>query len=128
MKPAVLIVDDERSNTDLFGMMLEMEGFRSVAAHDAPSAVDAIRRETPDLLVVDVMLPGTSGLELCRQVRNELGLPALPIITVSAKSQIADVSAGVQAGANVYLVKPISKAELLKSVRLALSLEGKSHA
>jgi CheY-like chemotaxis protein len=121
MEPrTVLIVDDEMSNTQLFGMMLELEGYRPVVAVDAPAALEALRQQTPDLMIVDVMLPGASGLDLCREVRNGLGLASLPIVIVSAKSQLADVQAGVAAGANVYLTKPVTKAELLGAVRQAL--------
>ncbi|MCX6071859.1 MAG: response regulator [Chloroflexi bacterium] len=116
----VLIVDDEMSNTQLFGMMLELEGYRPVAAVDEPTALEALRQQTPDVMIVDVMLPGASGLDLCRKVRNELGLADLPIVIVSAKSQLADVQAGVAAGATVYLTKPVTKAELLGAVRQAV--------
>ena len=119
----VLIVDDQVSNTQLFGMMLELEGYRPVAAFDAPAALEALRQQTPDLMIVDVMLPGASGLELCRQVRGELGLTDLPIVIVSAKSQLDDVQAGIAAGANTYLTKPVTKAELLSAVRRALDGE-----
>jgi len=122
----VLIVDDQVSNTQLFGMMLELEGYRPVAAFDAPTALEALRQQTPDLMIVDVMLPGASGLELCRQVRGELGLTDLPIVIVSAKSQLDDVQAGIAAGANTYLTKPVTKAELLSAVRRALEGEGAS--
>ncbi len=113
----VLIVDDEMSNTQLFAMMLELEGYRAVVARDAPTALDALRQQTPDVMIVDVMLPGASGLDLCRKVRNDLGLKELPIVIVSAKSQLADVQAGVAAGATAYLTKPVTKAELLGAVR-----------
>ncbi len=116
----VLIVDDEMSNTQLFGMMLELEGYRPVAAFDARTALEALRGERPDVMIVDVMLPGISGLELCQKVRGELGMADLPIIVVSAKSQLADVQAGLQAGANYYLTKPVTKIELLSAVRQAM--------
>jgi two-component system sensor histidine kinase ChiS len=116
----VLIVDDEMSNTQLFGMMLELEGYRPVAAFDARTALEALRQERPDLMIVDVMLPGVSGLELCQKVRGELGMADLPIVVVSAKSQLSDVQAGLLAGANYYLTKPVTKVELLSAVREAM--------
>jgi len=117
----VLIVDDEMSNTQLFGMMLELEGYRPLAAFDARTALEALRQQTPDLMIVDVMLPGDSGLQLCQKVRGELGLTNLPIVIVSAKSQLVDVQAGLAAGANTYLTKPVTKAELLSAVRRAMN-------
>jgi two-component system response regulator MtrA len=120
MEPkTVLIVDDEMSNTQLFGIMLELDGFRPVVATDAATALDALRQHTPDVMIVDVMLPGDSGLDLCRRVRTELGLTDLPIVVVSAKSQLADVQAGIAAGASFYLTKPVTKGELLSVVRQA---------
>lgn len=125
MEPrTVLIVDDEMSNTQLFGMMLELEGFRPVAAVDATAALAALRQQTPDVMIVDVMLPGASGLDLCRKVRMDLGLTELPIVIVSAKSQLHDVQAGLAAGANTYLTKPVTKAELLDAVRRAMADAG----
>jgi CheY-like chemotaxis protein len=120
LSKSVLIVDDEMSNTQLFGMMLELEGYRPVAASDARTALEALRQQTPDLMIVDVMLPGASGLELCKRVRGELGLTDLPIVIVSAKSQLVDVQAGLAAGANYYLTKPVTKVELLNAVRQAM--------
>jgi len=116
----VLIVDDEMSNTQLFGMMLELEGYRPVAASDARTALEALRGERPDVMIVDVMLPGISGRELGQLVRGELGMADLPIVVVSAKSQLADVQAGLKAGANFYLTKPVTKIELLSTVRQAM--------
>lgn len=116
----VLIVDDEMSNTQLFGMMLELEGYRPVAAFDARTALEVLRQEPPDVMIVDVMMPGVSGLELCQTVRGELAMADLPIVIVSAKSQLADVQAGLQAGANYYLTKPVTKVELLNAVRQAM--------
>ena len=119
-----LIVDDEMSNTQLFGIMLELEGFRPVAASDAATALEALRQQIPDVMIVDVMLPGASGLDLCRKVRKELGLTKLPIVIVSAKSQLQDVQAGLEAGANTYLMKPVTKAELLSAVQRAIDGAG----
>jgi CheY-like chemotaxis protein len=125
MEPkTVLIVDDEMSNTQLFGMMLELEGYRPVVATDAPAALEVLRQQTPDVMIVDVMLPGVSGLELCNMVRTDLGLADLPIVIVSAKSRLADMEAGVAAGATIYLTKPVTKAELLGAVRQAMGERG----
>jgi CheY-like chemotaxis protein len=71
----VLIVDDEMSNTQLFGMMLELEGYRPVAALDARTALEVLRGERPDAMIVDVMLPGISGLELCQTCAASWGWP-----------------------------------------------------
>ncbi len=84
-------------------------------------AINAIRRNKPDVLLLDVMMPGVSGLELCRYIRREPDLAALPVVLISAKGRPEDVRAGLEAGATVYLRKPVSQDELLEGVKNALS-------
>ena len=102
-------------------MMLEMEGFRVQAEHDVSGAVSALEAEPADLIIVDVMMPEASGLDLCRWVRAEPTHANTPIVIVSAKSQLDEVEAGLEAGANQYLLKPVSKGELLEAVQQALA-------
>jgi len=116
----ILIVDDEVSVTELFRMMLEMEGYQVKVVHNVKAALNLLEREKPDLMLVDVMMPATSGLELCRHVRATPGLASLPIIILSAKSQLSEVQEGLGAGANQYLLKPVSKKELVQAVRQIL--------
>ena len=118
---SVLIVDDEVSVTELFRMMLEMEGYQVQVVHNVKSALQVLAQGKPDLMLLDVMMPAASGLELCRHVRGTPGLASLPIIMLSAKSQLDEVQEGLQAGANLYLLKPVSKAELVQAVRQVLS-------
>jgi len=118
---SILIVDDEVSVTELFSMMLEMEGYQVQVVHNVKAALQVLERGKPDLILVDVMMPATSGLELCRHVRSTAGLASLPIIILSAKSQLEAVQEGLGAGANLYLLKPVSKNELVQAVRRILS-------
>ena len=117
----ILVVDDEPSLTELFGMMLEMEGYRVHAEHDVASAKLALEQEPADLIIVDIMMPEASGLELCRYVRAEPKLAGTPIVIISARTQLDEVEDGLEAGANQYLLKPVSKGELLEVVKQALS-------
>jgi CheY-like chemotaxis protein len=101
--------------------MLENEGYHTVVVHGTGTAIRAIQQHRPTLVLVDVMMPGLSGLELCRFIRREPELQDLPVIIASAMSQPEDVHAGLDAGANVYLMKPISKADLLEGLESALA-------
>ena len=117
----ILVVDDEVSVTELFSMMLEMEGYRVKVVHDVQSAKNALEEEPADLLLVDIMMPEASGLELCRYVRAEPYLASTPIIVISARSQLDEVHEGLAAGADTYLLKPVSKNELIEAVQHALA-------
>lgn len=117
----ILIVDDEVNVTELFSMMLEMEGYKVRVVHNVKAALQALERGKPDLMLVDVMMPVASGLELCRHVRSTPGLASIPIIILSAKSQLVEVQEGLGAGANLYLPKPVSKKELVQAIRRVLS-------
>ena len=117
----ILLVDDEISLTELFSMMLEMEGYRVDVVHDVQSAIDSLHVQRPSLIMLDLMMPEASGLELCRYVRADPALASIPIVVVSAKSQLEEVQEGLDAGADIYLLKPVSKAELVEAVSQALN-------
>lgn len=116
----ILIVDDEAMTAEMFSLMLEDQGYHTVVVHGTGTAIRSLRQGRPDLVLVDVMMPGLSGLELCRFIRREPELSDLPVIVVSAMSQPDDIQAGKDAGASLYLTKPISKADLLEGLEAAL--------
>ena len=117
----VLVVDDEVSVTELFSMMLEMEGYAAQVVHNVKDAIQVLERDSPDLILLDIMMPVASGLELCRHVRSTPALASIPIIILSAKSQLEEVKEGLEAGANLYLLKPVSKKELVEAVRKTIT-------
>ncbi|MFQ5921556.1 MAG: response regulator transcription factor [Anaerolineales bacterium] len=117
----ILVVDDEVSVAELFSMMLEMEGYRVRVVHDVQSAKTALEEEPVDLMLVDIMMPEASGLELCRYVRGEPNLANIPIVVISARSQLDEVHEGLEVGANLYLLKPVSKGELIEAVQHAMA-------
>ncbi|MEK6588392.1 MAG: response regulator [Chloroflexota bacterium] len=117
----VLVVDDEVSVTELFSMMLEMEGYAAQVVHNVKDAIQVLERDSPDLILLDIMMPVASGLELCRHVRSTPALASIPIIILSAKSQLEEVKEGLEAGANLYLLKPVSKNELVEAVRKTIT-------
>lgn len=117
----ILIVDDEPTTASMLGMLLEAEGFQTVVVHGAKKAIQAIKEEKPALVILDVMMPEVSGIELCRFIRQEPDIKDLPVVMISAKSQPKDMEAGIDAGATVYLTKPVSKDELVKGVLQGLN-------
>ena len=113
----VLVVDDETSLATVIAGYLEREGFQVTLAYDGPSAVEQARRERPDLIVLDVMLPGFDGIEVCRQLRT---FTDAYIIMLTARDEEVDKVVGLSVGADDYLVKPFSPRELIARVRAML--------
>ncbi len=121
MAKRILVVDDQIEMLRMIGMNLETRGYQIEAAQDAPSALEKIRRSPPDLLILDIMLPGMSGTDLLRQIRSDPKLASLPVMILSALVQTDDKIAGLEAGADEYLTKPIDVRELV--ARVAAMLE-----
>jgi len=113
----VLIVDDERKIVDLVQMYLEKDGYRVLAAYDGPQAIELTRREKPALVVLDLNLPGTPGLDVCRTIRRE---STVPIVMLTARDQDTDKILGLELGADDYVTKPFSPRELIARVRAVL--------
>ena len=113
----VLVVDDEIPLTGVVGSYLEREGFQTAVAHTGPDAVDRARALSPDLIILDVMLPGFDGIEVCRRVRQ---FSDAYIIMLTAKDEEMDKVLGLSMGADDYLVKPFSPRELIARVRAML--------
>lgn len=113
----VLVVDDEIPLTGVVGSYLEREGFQTAVAHTGQDAVDRARALSPDLIILDVMLPGFDGIEVCRRVRQ---FSDAYIIMLTAKDEEMDKVLGLSMGADDYLVKPFSPRELIARVRAML--------
>jgi DNA-binding response OmpR family regulator len=112
----ILIVEDEPQMLRLLGMTLEKEGYRIVAAQTAAAARAQVQATVPDVIILDVMLPDTSGLQLCRELRQRPATSAIPILMLSALGQVPDKVAGLRAGADEYVVKPIDALELVARI------------
>jgi two-component system, OmpR family, alkaline phosphatase synthesis response regulator PhoP len=121
MSETILIVDDEQRIIDLARMYLEQEGYRVTSATDGAAAYHKIMAETPGLVVLDLMLPGMDGWEICRRVRNESDVP---IIMLTARSDDIDKIVGLELGADDYLTKPFNPRELVARVRAILRRGG----
>ncbi|CBE68189.1 MAG: response regulator transcription factor [Candidatus Methylomirabilis oxygeniifera] len=113
----VLVVDDEKDITALVAYHLEREGFRVLQAHDGLQALELVKRERPSLLVLDLMLPHLSGLDVCRRLRKEPDTARLPILMLTAKAEETDKVLGLELGGDDYLTKPFGPKELVARVK-----------
>lgn len=118
--PRVLVVEDEPDQQELLCYNLSREGYRVATAADGRSAMEAVEDAVPDLIVLDLMLPGVDGLEVCRQVRSNPRTAGVPIVMLTAKSEDSDVVTGLEVGADDYVTKPYSPRVLLARVRAVL--------
>ncbi|CAN5343457.1 response regulator transcription factor [soil metagenome] len=116
----ILVVDDEADILDLIAMNLKRQGFEVISAYDGISAVEKARSEKPDLIVLDLMLPGKDGFTVFRELRADGRSASVPVIMLTAKSELDDKIAGLELGADDYLTKPFSPRELLLRVRALL--------
>jgi two-component system, OmpR family, response regulator MtrA len=121
VKGRVLVVDDDLALAEMLGIVLRTEGLDVEHAADGSAAMAALREYRPDLVLLDVMLPGIDGLEVCRQIRAESGVP---IVMLTAKTDTVDVVVGLESGADDYVVKPFKPQELIARVRARLRRDG----
>lgn len=110
----VLVVDDDGALAEMLGIVLRGEGFEPVFCADGAQALQAFRDARPDVVLLDVMLPGKDGIEVCRAIRGESGVP---IVMLTAKSDTVDVVVGLESGADDYIVKPFKPKELVARIR-----------
>jgi len=120
MNAKVLVADDEPDVRLLVASNLRLGGFTALEAEDGPAALEAARTRTPDLIVLDLMLPGMSGLEVCRVLKGDPATRSIPIIMLTAKAGEIDRIVGLELGADDYLTKPFSPRELLLRIRNVL--------
>jgi len=120
MKPQILVVEDEPPLVEVLRYNLEKEGYLVDVAEDGAAALERVRRSTPDLIILDWMLPELSGIEVCRQLRTDPDTKEVPVIMLTARGEEADRVKGLASGADDYVVKPFSPAELLARVRAVL--------
>lgn len=117
MSNKILVVDDDDALREMVGLVLNAAGYHTVFAADGLSAVEVFESEEPDLVLLDIMLPGQSGIEVCKQIRS---LSGTPIVMLTAKGDTEDVVHGLEAGADDYVVKPHNGAELLARIKARL--------
>src|SRR5215813_14151770 len=117
MRARVLVVDDDPALAEMLGIVLRSEGFLPSFVADGERALGAFREARPDIVLLDLMLPGMSGIDICRAIRAESGIP---IVMLTAKSDTVDVVLGLESGADDYVVKPFKPKELVARMRARL--------
>lgn len=117
MNATILVVDDDEALAEMVGIVLSQEGYESVFCTAGGQAVEAFEQHQPELVLLDLMLPGMNGIEVCTELRK---VTEVPIIMLTAKSDTEDVVKGLEAGADDYIAKPFKPAELLARIRARL--------
>jgi len=121
MSWSVLIVDDEPLTQDLLRLMLEPAGFRVTEAENGLVALQKVQENRPDIMILDVMMPFMDGITVCKKIRSNDETADLPIVMLSGKTHLNAVEEGLQAGANRYLSKPMSRSDLIQNLREVLA-------
>jgi CheY-like chemotaxis protein len=116
----VLIIEDEAEAAELFAEMMRVSGFRVRKTSSNTPAIDMMTHEKPDVVLLDIMMPEVSGLDILRKMRRDPTLANIPVVVVSAKSMPADIKIGMDAGASIYLTKPVGFLELKEAVERVL--------
>ncbi|CRX37477.1 response regulator [Estrella lausannensis] len=119
-KPTILLIEDEEDIASLIKLQGEMSGYKVHVEVDGLNGLLAVKREKPDLVILDLMLPGQSGLDVCRKMKNDDELKNISVIMISAKSEEIDVVLGLELGADDYVTKPFSPKVLFSRVRAVL--------
>ncbi|MBI1793210.1 MAG: response regulator [Chloroflexi bacterium] len=112
----VMIIEDEPDAAELFAEMMRVSGFRVIKTYTSTPAMTLIAQEKPDLIILDIMMPDVSGIEVLQYMRGAPELAQIPVIVVSAKSMPSDVRDGLNAGASIYLTKPVGYVDLKNAV------------
>ncbi|HRW58483.1 MAG TPA: response regulator transcription factor [Chlamydiales bacterium] len=119
-KKRILLIEDEEDIATIIKLQADIEGYRLYVEVDGINGLRAIEREQPDLVILDVMLPGMSGFDLCRKMKNNIHLKSIPVIILSAKSEEIDQVLGLELGADDYVAKPFSPKVLFSRVKAIL--------
>ncbi len=120
MKEKILIVEDEKDIVKMLEYNLQKEGFKILSARDGEDALDTANKEQPDLVILDLMLPGMDGLEVCKALKSGAKTARIPIIMLTAKAQESDKVIGLELGADDYMIKPFSPRELVARIKAVL--------
>lgn len=121
MSGRILVIDDDQALAEMIGIVLRSDGFEPVFCDHGDRALEVFRTESPDVILLDLMLPGKSGIDVCREIRAESGVP---IIMLTAKSDTVDVVLGLESGADDYIPKPFKPRELIARVRARVRRAG----
>ena len=121
--PCVLVVDDNQQNLELLLAYLEDVDCRTISASDGTEALAEVKKNTPDLILLDVMMPKMSGFEVCRRIKNDPATKDVPIIMVTALNELGDIERAINSGTDDFLTKPVNRWELTTRVKTMLKLK-----
>ena len=124
-KTRLLIIDDEKDFTDTLSMRLEAKGYEIIEAYDGPTGLEKAQIAKPDLIVLDIMMPGMSGFDVCLKLKDDKELKAIPVIVLTAKYQPNDIQFAKELGADAYLTKPVEMETLTGKIHELLKAPGK---
>lgn len=122
----VVIIEDEPDAAEMLGEMMRVSGFRVVKSYSSGTALNLISTEMPDVVILDIMMPDISGLDVLRSMQQEPRLAEIPVVVVSAKSMSTDIKTGMDAGASAYLTKPVGFLDLKDTIHRLTQTEDKS--
>lgn len=123
-QPTIVVVEDEPDTAEMFAEMMRLSGYKVLKSYGGISAVELIKSEKPAAIVLDIMMPDLSGLEVLRIIRSDPDIVHIPVIVVSAKSLPSDVKYGLELGATVYLTKPVAFLDFKEAVEKAIHVGG----
>jgi two-component system alkaline phosphatase synthesis response regulator PhoP len=121
--PIVIVVDDDEPSLELLQAYLEDVDCVTISAQDGLEALEIISRKTPDLVLLDVMMPKMSGFEVCKRIKNDPKTSDIPVIMVTALNEFGDIERGIDSGTDDFISKPVNKLELVTRVRTMLKLK-----
>src|SRR6202162_1628961 len=121
--PLILVVDDVPDNVEILQLRLERQGYDIVTASDGEAALAMIRDKLPDLVLLDIMMPKLDGIATVKALKADTALPFIPVILVTARADAKDVVAGLEAGGDDYLTKPVDQAALIARARAMLRIK-----
>ncbi len=119
----ILITDDQKTNRRMLQLMLKKNGYLTIEAASGFDCIRAVKEQNPDLILLDIMMPDISGIDVCRRLRNDVRVAMIPILFVTAATDDRTLSHAFDAGGNDYVRKPINKVELLKRIQAVFDLE-----
>ena len=123
-EPTILIVDDDDEVRDLVSFKLARAGYQTITADNGSSALNLVHREQPDMVILDVVMPGLDGLSGCYELHSSAATAQIPVLMLSGRNRQVDIDLGLTGGADDYLTKPFSPAELIRRVRWLLLANG----